>query len=435
MGILLYTLKTVASAITEPYLAIMLVIIAFILYRKNSKTAIMQKMIIGEEVNSPIELTISQIVIGIFAGIAASMILSYLGVAFDENSAIDIIFLLSIIFMLWNPRFICFSYSGSVLGFISLFFQGMSHIFNKPGLNFLKIDVAALMTMIAVLHFIEGILVMLDGERGSIPVFTNKNDKIAGGFAFQRYWVLPVVLLLISHNTNMMGDGIKLSTSGNWPLLKDFLGPNLLNNILIVLYPFYGVIGYNSITFTKNKSEKTLFSGLSIVLYSIVLFIFSRLAVLNIYYKILVLIFAPLAHELMVNWQKCIEIEGKPKFVSSDEGIMVLDVAPNSPAAKMGIKSGDMLVEVNDKIIESEEDVLKCIKETSNLIGFKIKRATGKFEKISCTCINSAKNFGFVLVPKGEPKDSIVVKVGDNRFKDILDKIKNKDDNINDNSK
>lgn len=424
MNILLYTLKAVASAITEPYLIIMLIIIAFILYRKNSKITAMQKMIMGEKVNSSLELTASQIVIGIFAGTAASMILSYLGVAFDENSAIDIIFLLSIIFMMWNPRFICFSYSGSVLGLISLLFQGMSHIFNKPELNFLKIDAAALMTLIAVLHFIEGILVIFDGETGSIPVFTNKDDKIAGGFAFQRYWVLPVVLLLISHNTNIIGDGIKISASGNWPLFKDFLGENMLKNILIILYPFYGIIGYSSITFTKSKSQKSLFSGLSIILYSIVLFIFSRLAVLNIYFKILVLIFAPLAHELMINFQKYIEIEGKPKFVSSDEGIMVLDVVHNSPADEMGIKSGDMLIEVNDKIIESEEDVLKSIKEASNFIWFKIKRATGKFEKISYEHMNSTKNFGFVLVPKAPPKDSIIVKVEDNRFKDILDKIK-----------
>lgn len=295
MNILLYTLKAVASAITEPYLAIILVIIAFVLYRKNSKIAMMQKMIIGEQINSPMELTISQVVIGILAGTVASMILSYFGVAFDENSAIDIIFLLSVIFMLWNPRFVCFSYSGAALGFISLFLENMSRVLNKPGLNFLKIDVAALMTMVAVLHFIEGILVISDGKRGSIPVFTSRDNKIVGGFAFQRYWVLPVALLLISHNASIAGDTVKISTSGGWPLLKDFLGQNLASNLFIILYPFYGMIGYSSITFTKNKSEKTLFSGLSIILYSIVLFIFSRLAVLNIYYKILVLIFAPLA--------------------------------------------------------------------------------------------------------------------------------------------
>lgn len=429
MNILLYTLKAVASAITEPYLAIILVIIAFVLYRKNSKIAMMQKMIIGEQINSPMELTISQVVIGILAGTVASMILSYFGVAFDENSAIDIIFLLSVIFMLWNPRFVCFSYSGAALGFISLFLENMSRVLNKPGLNFLKIDVAALMTMVAVLHFIEGILVISDGKRGSIPVFTSRDNKIVGGFAFQRYWVLPVALLLISHDASIAGDTVKISTSGGWPLLKDFLGQNLASNLFIILYPFYGMIGYSSITFTKNKSEKTLFSGLSIILYSIVLFIFSRLAVLNIYYKILVLIFAPLAHELMINFQKYIEIEGKPKFVSSDEGIMVLDVAPNSPADEMGIKSGDMLVEVNDKIVESEEDILTSIKETSSFIWFKIKRATGKLEEISYTRMNNEKCFGVVLVPKGTPKDSIIVKLDSNRFKDVLDKIRNKDDN------
>lgn len=43
MEIILFTLKTVATALIEPTWLIMLVFLAFILYRKNKKTTIMQK--------------------------------------------------------------------------------------------------------------------------------------------------------------------------------------------------------------------------------------------------------------------------------------------------------------------------------------------------------------------------------------------------------
>lgn len=428
MNILVYTLKAVASAISEPYLAIMLVILVFILYRNNKNIAIMQKMIVGEPVNSALELTASQTVIGIIAGTFASMILSYLGVAFDENSAIDIIFLVSILLTFWRPRFICFSYSGALLGLTSLFLKAISILTNNPSIDFLKIDIAALLTLIAVLHFVEGILVMIDGKRGSLPVFSDRDDKIIGGFAFQRYWALPVALLLIAHNAGLTSGGVMLSTSGTWPIFKDFIPMNMAKDISLVLFPFYGMIGFNSTTFTKNKEQKTLTSGLSIMLYSIVLFIFARLAVINVYFQIIALFVAPFAHEAMMYLQRRAEINGKPKYFNDGDGVMVLDVAPNSPANDMGLKSGDILVEMNDKIIHGEEDILLLIKTGINFIWFKVKKDTGELKNVSYNRMNSSKRLGAVIVPKHLKGDAPTNKLKRDRFMDILDEYVKNDD-------
>jgi hypothetical protein len=427
MDILLYTLKAVAYALTQPYLVVILIIMAFVLYRQNKKTTVMQKMIIGDEVDSAFELTISQLVIGIFAGCAASILLSYLGIVFDENSAVDLIFLISIILMFWSPRLICFSYSGALLGATSLILKGLSIALKKPGLDFLQIDIPALMTLVAVLHFIEGILVIGDGKRGAIPVFTNRENKIVGGFAMQRYWALPIALLLIVHDQTMLDMGSQVAIPNWWPILKGGISPQVLKDALITLFPFYGMVGYSSITFTKNKQEKSTTSGLCIMLFSVLLFIVARLSTLNLMFEVLVLIFAPLAHEAMFNVQKYIEIKGKPKYISDDNGIMVLEVAPASPANKMGIKSGDLLIEVNDKIIESEEDILNALREASSFIWFKIKRAAGNIEEVSFNRMNPETKLGVVMVPRGIPKDSMVVKINENRFQEILDKIKNRD--------
>ncbi len=120
------------------YFIVLLAILAFVLYRKNSKIVLMQKMIIGEKINTTLELTISQIVIGIFAGTLASVIMSYLGITFNNNSSVELIFLASIVFMFFNPRFICFSYSGALIGFISILLNIVSMHFNMSGLDFLE---------------------------------------------------------------------------------------------------------------------------------------------------------------------------------------------------------------------------------------------------------------------------------------------------------
>ncbi|MBI6873237.1 PDZ domain-containing protein [Clostridium aciditolerans] len=427
MNILMSTLRAVAYALTEPYLVTFLVILFFILYRKNKKTTIMQRMIIGERVNTPFELTISQIVIGIFAGAFASVIMSYLGIVFDESSSVDLIFLMSIIFMFFNPRFICFAYSGAALAFTSLMLSLVSSTFNIPNLDFLKIDVVSLMTLIAVLHFVEGILIIIDGKTGAIPVFTSRDEKIIGGFAFQRYWALPIAIFFMLHNNTAISTTWQVPLPTWWPLVKSSIPVEILKNAVVALIPFYGMVGYNSITFTKDKETKTLMSGSLMIVYSIALFGLAQAAVLNLPLKFLVVIFAPAAHEAIIAFQRYVEVKGEPKFISGEDGIMVLAVAPNSPANEMGIKCGDLLVEVNNKKIENEEKIAEAIRECSNFIWFKVKKVTGKFEQVSYNKLNDNKRLGIVFVPRGVPKDSMVVKLDETRFGEILDKIKNKD--------
>ena len=96
------------------------------------------------------------------------------------------------------------------------------------------------------------------------------------------------------------------------------------------------MLGYSSVTFTKTKKEKALSSGGWIFSYGLILTAVAQLASFNnILLKVLVVVFTPLAHELMLKIQREKERKLKPRFVSSERGIMVLEVAPNSPAAYM----------------------------------------------------------------------------------------------------
>jgi hypothetical protein len=424
---LVYTLKAIAYALTNFYFIVLLAILAFVLYRKNSKIVLMQKMIIGEKINTTLELTISQIVIGIFAGTLASVIMSYLGITFNNNSSVELIFLASIVFMFFNPRFICFSYSGALIGFISILLNIVSMHFNMSGLDFLKIDIVSLMSMVAILHFVEGILVVIDGKKGSIPVFTNKSGRIVGGFALQRYWLIPIAIFFILQSKPDTASYVQLYTPNWWPILKNQItNVNLLKTAVLTLMPFYAVIGYSSVTFTRNVKEKTFMSGMFIIVYSVLLFVLAQFANINLFLKLFVIVFAPLAHEGMIFIQRYIETVGKPKYISSDEGIMVLAVAPNSPANEMGIKSGDLLVEINSQKIENEEKITEIARKCSNFIWFKIKRVTGKLEQVSYNKMNENRRLGIVFVPRNVPKDSTIIKLNKDKFSDVLNKVKNK---------
>ncbi len=431
MDIAIYTIRAVSQMIFSPEYLLMLVLLIAILYSRNKKTAMMQKMIIGESSVSPFELTISQVVLGIIAGILASVILAYLGIIFTDYQMILILFMVSILLMLAGAKYICFSYSGGIIAVISVAIQLYEKYFNVklPQIDFLKVDVLMLVSLIGVLHIIEGLLVIIDGKQGAIPVFTNRNNEIIGGFVFKRYWVLPLVVLFMIQGANVdAGSVTQVAQPSWWPLIRS-ASYGLLSTAILSAACFFGMIGYSSVTFTKTKNQKVLSSGLFIMGYGIIMVLIAQAAKVDLLAQLLIGVLMPLFHEIMLRLQTYLELKSLPKYVSSDDGLMVLEVAPQSPAFEMGIKPGDVLVSLNDKKITNEEDMLSAMSEVSNFIWLKIKNVQGKLKEIDYNKMNRSKRLGIVFVPRGVPKDRVVVKYEKEAFKDILDKIKKDNSN------
>ncbi len=428
MNMAIYTLRAIAEAITTMPYVLILITLGIVLYLRNKNTVTMQKMVIGEYINSAFELTISQIVLGIFAGALGSLMLSYLGVAFNNQITISLLFMLSIILMLFRSRFICFSYSAGVLSIVSVVFQifQRANNTNLSQYSFLNVDVVMVMSLVAVMHIIEGILVFIDGSRGAIPVFSNKDNKIIGGFALKRYWAIPIAVMFLINNPVPTGN-VNMVVPSLWPIIRsNYI--KMLATTVIALLPFYGMVGYSAITFTKTKREKAISSGICIGCYGVILLIVAQLARINLFAEFMVALFAPFAHEVMLKLQMYYELKGTPKYVSTDDGLMVLEVAPSSPAFEMGIKSGDLLMEVNDKKIFNEQDMIEALNEMSNFIWLKIKTVKGNLLKVDYSKMNRTKRLGIIFVPKFIPKESVVVKYDKNKFEDVLQKVKKKEE-------
>ncbi|MEG2018704.1 MAG: hypothetical protein RR128_09640, partial [Clostridium sp.] len=144
MELLKYTLQNVSYAIVEPSYALILILMGLAFYMKNRKITLMEKLVMGKNTFSAFELTISQIVMGIFGGVLVSIILTFLGVSFYESSNIFLIFILSVGLIFVNPKLGAFSYSGSVLGLVSILLYFLSQALNKPSLNVMNLDITNL---------------------------------------------------------------------------------------------------------------------------------------------------------------------------------------------------------------------------------------------------------------------------------------------------
>lgn len=432
MELLKYTLQQVSYAIVEPSYAFILIMMAIVFYMKNKKTIVMERLIMGKSSSSAFELTISQIVMSILGGVVASLVLTFLGITFYETSNIFLIFILSVALMLFNPKLVCFSYSGAILGLISILMYFISLIMDNPSLNVIKMDITNLLVLIAVMHIVEGLLVILDGKRGAIPVFGSRDKKIIGGFAYRRQWILPMIILLMvqatSSNLAMSGN---VATPDWWPIIKHSKNVILFSTMMIGALPIFAGVNYSTVTFTRSKKGKPVFSGLLILGYGIILILLSFLGDINKILDVIILILMPILHEYMLYVDRLSEKKGKIKYVSNEEGVCVLDVASDSIAKRMGINMGDLILEINDLKLYRDEIIFNILETLPSIITMKVRRENGNIEELEARVSNSKEKLGIVIVPREVPKQATVEGRDNSSFSDVLNKIKEKKDDNN----
>lgn len=421
MDLVIHSLKSIAVAIIEPVHLIMLVVFGIIFYLKNIKIVSIQKMTLGEGLNTPLELTLSQIVLGILTGTIGSVVLSVLGVTFSENSGIEFIFMISILFLFYKKRYISYAYSSAILGIVGVLLNIFSNVTGMKLL--LNVDIVSLMTFIGIIYILEGLLIIIDGNRGAIPVFTKRDDKIAGGFSFSRYWPIPIAILMIFNDSVANHDSIYSNLASWWPIINNKVLTSLVTTVMIASIPLYGIVGYSNVTFTQEKKTKSLRCGITILIYGLTVSLVAQLGSINILGEIIAIIYAPLVLELIMKYEYRVEKNGKCLYVSDDEGIMILEVTPNSPAYEVGLKRGDKIIEVNGQNIKSEGEIFKAARENLFKVSLKIKNNSGQVFKYDIKPRN--KRLGLLLVPKMVKKEEMF-EIRPDEIKNIINELKNK---------
>ncbi len=429
MELLKYTLQQVSYAIVEPSYAMIWILMAFGFYMKNKRITLMEKLIMGKNSFSTFELTVSQIVMGIFGGVLASIILTFLGVSFYESSNIFLIFILSVGLIFINPKLGAFSYSGTILGLISILLYFLALALNKPSLNVMNLDITNLIIVIAVMHFVEGLLVILDGKRGAIPVFSGRDKKIIGGFAYARQWILPMIILLMvqASNADLM-TGNAINTPQWWPLVNHDENIVLFATMVIGALPIFSGLNYKAATFTMSKSKKPIISGLLMCVYSIFVISLARFGNMNKFLDMILLLLIPIAHEVIDRIEKTLELKGKPKYVSSEDGVCVLDVAPNSTAKEMGLCPGDIILAVNEEKVIKDEVIFKFLEQLPRNVSMYVRGVNGEIKVLTTEMKDRNEKLGFVIVPREVPKQVKIAKSEGMRFSDIVNKVKNNKD-------
>ena len=273
---------------------------------------------------------------GMITGLIASTLIILVGIPIDLNTIL-IIWPLSLFLTLLNERYLCFSYAGGILSLVSL-------IFGWP-----DIDVPSILALIGILHLTESILILLDGHKETLPVvMEHKRFKPIGAYIISKFWPVPLVMLAIPSGVlQAAGGGIRMPDW--WPLFGGQEGSSL------VLLPIAVVLEYTDLAITASPRQRANQTGLWLGAYSMLMIAIAVLSFGHVWLMVTGAVLMPALHELIWYLGRKRQLDGKPIFGAPWRGLRILDVIPDTLGSRMGLKPGDILLNLNGKGINSEE--------------------------------------------------------------------------------
>lgn len=306
LQVVYYSIDNILGTLKSPIFWV----VTAIIYFQYGKIANMERDILGTNKKSPLYNTIISIVFGLIGGVLGSIIFILSGTAINPKD-FYLVLPLTLLLSLIHPRFMCFSYAAGIVSLISLIF----------GYN--NINVSSILFVVGGLHLVESFLILVDGKRGKIPIFMEREEEIVGGFVMNRFWPLPFNIFI--------------------------------NNSYMYPVTVIAILGYGDYALTNYPEKKSIVTAGLLSIFSILLLLLSRLSIDYYIFKYIAAIFAPLGHEMTIILGKRIEERGEYIFKAASHGLKVLDVLPNSIGEAMDLNTGDVLLTLNGHRIYSKE--------------------------------------------------------------------------------
>ncbi len=293
----------------------------------------------------PFTETLNALFYGIGGGFLATFLFIILGISLSE-AGITYLWLVALILMLIERRFFCFAYAGGLVSIVALL------------TGYPQIHVPTLMALVAILHLVEAFLIFIDGHHMASPMYVkHKNGKVIGAFSLQKFWPMPTMALL---GITMLNSGANLQTVSMpdwWPIFQTSQAVPADHVLVHLLIPLVVALGYGEVAQTEHPKTKARRSAGILFLYGIALLGLSLVANARPIWQILPATFAPLGHELVIYLGRRREEENEPIF-HSDDGVMVMEVYPNSPGEEMGLGAGDVIKMINGIKVTDLQDLV-----------------------------------------------------------------------------
>ncbi|WNR44720.1 PDZ domain-containing protein [Paenibacillus roseipurpureus] len=338
-------LQAVGQLFTNPfyYIGILFIVLH---YRKQIQ---MERKLFHTRLHSLLSETWRVVLWGWVGGLTASILLFFVGVTVQAD-VILILWVITVVLMLFRVRFLCLAYAVGVLGIAQLI---LSWIPDAASLResytmveaVASADIPSLLVIVAVLHLLEGVLVGWQGARMATPLFLEgKRGQMIGAQRLQGFWPVPLFLLV------PMSGGSDLALP--WSTL---FSPDLSAGWTLLAFP--AMIGFTELTLSKLPQKQARYSANLLYVYGVVMLGAAVAAHFWTPFALLGAVLSIVVHEGVLFYNQWAESKMTPFYIHSERGLLVLSVVPNSPAQELGIGVGEVIHKVNGLKIKTKTDL------------------------------------------------------------------------------
>ncbi|WAA12000.1 PDZ domain-containing protein [Fervidibacillus halotolerans] len=196
---------------------------------------------------------------------------------------------------------------------------------------------------------LEGLLIHRNASKHTSPkIIRSKRGLKVGIHETKRLWLVPLLVLI--------PEGIFTSPFDFWPIV-----PVGNETFSIILVPYW--IGFaQQIRITlptegvRAIGRQVIFLGLITTVIGLVSFWYSYVSFIAILFAVVGRIAIPILQRIQNN--------AHPYYFSKNEqGIVVLDIIPGSPAEKMNIKIGEVIKKVNGRTVTNEKNFYAALQK------------------------------------------------------------------------
>lgn len=329
----------------EPMFWIILALVGYQYYQQRQN----QQRLFGTKVHSLRHQIVLAAFLGALGGMVASFLLLLFGVTLNQLG-FNYIWPVALVLMAIQTRFLCFAYAGGLVALSNV-------LFGWPNVN-----VPHLLALVAILHVTESLLIALSGRSSALPLILRRgNGQLVGAFSLQSFWPLPLVVLVA-----FLGEAGSVQRSifthlDWWPLIEQNLAPVEGRNWLYLTLPVVAALGYSDMAISSFPAQRRRSSAFHLFLYSITLLALAVLSAKYHWLQAIAAVASPLGHEYLIQRDNAAESQGRPLFVPPDRGVMVLESVIDSPARKLGLRTGDILRRLDGLEIRSTYDLAQGI--------------------------------------------------------------------------
>ncbi len=324
---------------------------------------------------------------GTVGGLMGSLVLTLVGVNI-ERMGFQYIWPLAIFLAMINIRFLCFAYAGGLVAVASA-------LTGWP-----DVDVPQVLALVAALHVTESVLIAISGRYGSVPVILKHGGRLVGAFNLQNFWPLPLVVLsTVAMKATALPEGV-FHTPDWWPLLPLGIDPPAGFEWVYVMMPVVAALGYTDMAISSTPQQRRRKSALALALYSLSLLTMALLAAKFAWLKLPAALLSPLGHEFLVRRDNRMEMAGIPLYVPPERGVMVLEAIADGIARQMGVRTGDVILEISGLVTNRGGGLAHAIEWAPPLFEMTVLRA-GQELKLDGRFPPGPRMLGLILVPEG----------------------------------